>query len=271
MDSSLYQFFPTISTPRVVYDDGCVMVVAKPAGMHCAPASAPDTLCSWLFSRYPAVAAVSGRGKDEGGLLHRLDVATSGLVAFATDDDSFEAMMAAAASGSFIKTYRALGRPSAVGLLGSKPETTSPMGVDEAAWGMALRRGDLAALAGMLSGRYREGRYRPFGPGGSRVACCSTQYLASDDSGRGKNWAKDTYRSDFGEARAELGGVLVEVRLVRGFRHQIRAHMAWMGLPLKGDEVYGDDDTEGSGLCLRAIRLCFPAAHGGTPIVVDLD
>lgn len=271
MDDDLKGFFTPIVSPSIVYDDSRIIVVAKPAGMHCAPASAPDTLCAWLFSRCPAVAAVAGRGKDEGGLLHRLDAATSGLVAFAADDDSFKTMMSAAEAGTFSKTYRALGRSSAVGLLGSKPESTNPIGADGASWGTALRRGNLDALAGMLSGKYLESGYRSFGPGATRVACCSTPYLASGEARRGKSWAKDTYRSDFGEARAIEEGVLVDVTLVRGFRHQVRAHMAWIGLPLKGDAVYGDDDTDGTGLCLRATRLSFPAAHGAAPMVVELD
>jgi len=39
------------------------------------------------------------------------------------------------------------------------------------------------------------------------------------------------------ERRGSL--VLVELRMSRGFRHQIRAHLAALGAPLVGDELYG--------------------------------
>ena len=35
------------------------------------------------------------------------------------------------------------------------------------------------------------------------------------------------------------GRLEMRVSLARGFRHQIRAHLAWMGLPLAGDSLYG--------------------------------
>lgn len=38
------------------------------------------------------------------------------------------------------------------------------------------------------------------------------------------------------------GYSLVELRLYTGRTHQIRVHMAWLGHPLLGDRMYGDDD-----------------------------
>ncbi len=47
---------------------------------------------------------------------------------------------------------------------------------------------------------------------------------------------------------------LLEVQIETGRQHQIRAHTAWMGNPIIGDERYG---TKGSRMALHATRLDF--------------
>ena len=47
---------------------------------------------------------------------------------------------------------------------------------------------------------------------------------------------------------------LIEVRIETGRQHQIRAHMAWMGNPIVGDERYG---KKGGRMGLHAMRLRF--------------
>ena len=50
------------------------------------------------------------------------------------------------------------------------------------------------------------------------------------------------------------GRALVEARLSRGRAHQVRAHLAYLGIPVKGDGTYGqvDDDATERGLHLHA-------------------
>jgi len=48
------------------------------------------------------------------------------------------------------------------------------------------------------------------------------------------------------------GKSLLEIRIETGRQHQIRAHMAWMGHPIIGDERYGN---KGPKMGLHAIRL----------------
>jgi 23S rRNA pseudouridine1911/1915/1917 synthase len=36
------------------------------------------------------------------------------------------------------------------------------------------------------------------------------------------------------------GGALVEARLARGRAHQVRAHLAYLGIPVSGDGTYGE-------------------------------
>lgn len=53
--------------------------------------------------------------------------------------------------------------------------------------------------------------------------------------------------------RTEGGRALLEVELDTGRKHQIRAHLAWLGHPLVGDARYG---VAGPRLGLHALRLC---------------
>ncbi len=46
---------------------------------------------------------------------------------------------------------------------------------------------------------------------------------------------------------------LLEIQIETGRQHQIRAHMAWLGHPVVGDERYG---TKGGRMGLHALRLC---------------
>ena len=68
---------------NVVYQDGQVVVVDKPAGLtvHPGPGHSQGTLVNALLSRYPELKAVGDPLRP--GLVHRLDADTSGLIVVA--------------------------------------------------------------------------------------------------------------------------------------------------------------------------------------------
>jgi len=290
MESCISSCFSPIASPAIVYEGEGLIVAAKPAGMHCAPASQPGTLSAWLYALRPELSAVRGRRSGEGGRLHRLDAATSGLVAFAVDDAAFASVMAASTALGFEKRYRALARPGLGGLAGSRPLLRPPSGVSEPDWVSLLRRGSLERIAELLRGASIRSRFRPFGPGSARVACAEPEASL----GSRKDWGRDVYESRVEEARAAGGELILELSLRRGFRHQLRAHMAWHGLALVGDALYGDSfdyngvdyngvdyngvvGPEGSngsappaGLCLRATRLSLPSPRGSGRLEISL-
>jgi len=249
------------------------LAVVKPGGMHSAPSPEPDgsSLAEWVFRHYPAAARVEGRSKGEGGLLHRLDRDTEGLVLFALTDAFFSGIARQAAGGVFLKSYLALALPGCGGLDGSRPLLSIPCGVDGLLWQDALRREDLVRLAGLLAGSRMESRFRPFGPGSRRVACA----LPSGPSSM-KAWTKDSYLTEVAAAHPCGSALQVDVRLSRGFRHQVRAHLAWVGLSLEGDSLYGegleneDSHAAGSGLKLLAYALSFADPADGRAIRITL-
>jgi 23S rRNA pseudouridine1911/1915/1917 synthase len=176
----------------------------KPAGMPVHPL-APDetgTLLGALAARHPTVLEVGERGL-QGGVVHRLDVDTSGVVLFALDDATWRRLRDAFAAHRVRKRYRAIvhGHPPAQG--------------HARVW-------------------LRVARHRP-----ARVRVERAEAVAP---GRGAREARLSWRTleRFGTAPAE-GAALVEVDLETGFLHQVRATFAHLGHPLLGDRVYGPE------------------------------
>jgi 23S rRNA pseudouridine1911/1915/1917 synthase len=212
----------------VVYEDGDLLVVNKPAGMVVHPAAGhyEGTLVNALLARYPHLAA-----GDEGrpGIVHRLDRDTSGLLVVAKTETALDYLRAQFRSRQVKKTYLALvhGRPP-------KPEgiVEVPLGRDP------RQRKRMAVVAG------------------GRLARTGFRVL-----------------EDLGEYS------LLSVSLETGRTHQIRVHLAWLGVPVVGDGVYGRRRNR-LGLARQALhawRLAFerPGGRGRleleAPLPADLE
>jgi 23S rRNA pseudouridine1911/1915/1917 synthase len=80
---------------RIVYEDSSILVVDKPAGMATHGFSGRDTqtLANFLIAQRPGLLGV-GKSRWEPGLVHRLDVETSGLILVAKSQPVFERLRA---------------------------------------------------------------------------------------------------------------------------------------------------------------------------------
>jgi 23S rRNA pseudouridine1911/1915/1917 synthase len=65
------------------------------------------------------------------------------------------------------------------------------------------------------------------------------------------------------------GHALLDVRLETGRTHQIRVHLAAIGLPVVGDAVYGVPEPELRRQFLHAWQLAFPHPLTGEPVEVE--
>jgi len=92
----------------IVYEDGDVLVVDKPAGMvvHPGAGHARGTLAAALLSHAPQIAGVGGPRRP--GVVHRLDKETSGLLVVAKTQASYDSLTAQLAARTVSRCYLAV-------------------------------------------------------------------------------------------------------------------------------------------------------------------
>jgi 23S rRNA pseudouridine1911/1915/1917 synthase len=100
---------PSIEVP-VVYEDGDLLIVDKPAGLvvHPSPGHAAGTLVNALLGRGEDLAPTGVAGVQRPGIVHRLDRDTSGLLMVARTDAAQASLMAQLKARRVKKTYLAL-------------------------------------------------------------------------------------------------------------------------------------------------------------------
>lgn len=226
-------------TLSVVREDPSFLVVDKQAGLPTVPLKEdpPEkmTLLSLVSRQYPEVLSACGQNAWEGGVLHRLDTATSGLVVIARTQEAYHALKHVQKADLFWKEYIALSSlHNEVPLRGFPPYP----------YGDPLLGGGKEIAIGSLFRRYGENR-REVRP----VSMDSSKQLLDKTSG---TWyiTKVCY-----SGKTESGANQFTCRLSSGFRHQVRVHMAWSGWPLDGDTVY--HGKEAPNLALRAVAVRF--------------
>ena len=221
---------------RVLYEDRDLIAVDKPAGLHTAPLrkGETDTLLAQVLERCPEIAALPGIKPSEPGLLHRLDRDTSGVVLLARTEAAFQRLRAEFAGGRVHKEYLALCAPTT-----------------------AVRPGQRCAM---------ESHFAPYGPGRRMVRVVPAGQEGPGEGGR--KTSAGLYHTEVEVLEVRGSRALVRARIVKGFRHQVRAHLAHLGLPLAGDPLYGVPASPGA--CGRlylhasAVELEHPAS--GVPL-----
>ncbi|HEX2783788.1 MAG TPA: RluA family pseudouridine synthase [Ilumatobacteraceae bacterium] len=98
---------PTVEF-RVVYDDDDVIVVDKPAGLvvHPGAGNADGTLVNGLLARYPELAAIGEPHRP--GIVHRLDIGTSGLMVVARSVRAYHSLVYALSQRDVTRVYRTM-------------------------------------------------------------------------------------------------------------------------------------------------------------------
>ena len=93
---------------NIVFQDESLVVVDKAAGIavHPGPGHDRDTLVNGLLQLFPEMAGIGDPNRP--GVIHRLDLDTSGLLIFALTQDTFKALGAAMRERRIKRTYTAL-------------------------------------------------------------------------------------------------------------------------------------------------------------------
>jgi 23S rRNA pseudouridine1911/1915/1917 synthase len=195
---------------EIIWEDGDLIVVNKPAGMvvHPAPGSPDGTLVNALLHYCGDTLSGIG-GEKRPGIVHRIDKDTSGLLVVAKSDRAHHGLAAQFEAHSVIRRYLAVvaGMPDA-----GDPRLRGLRGV-------SFEGGNVLKVTTQLA-RHRTDRQRQavlFQ--GGRHAVTRARVLES-----------------FGTPPAVS---LLECWLETGRTHQIRVHLAHCGHGLIGDPVYG--------------------------------
>lgn len=193
-----------MTTTELVLEDKDFLVFYKESGLATVPlkAGCGSSLLSVASSYFPEISEPFSRNYWEGGVLHRLDTLTSGLVLIARNRPFYELMRKEQEGGRFIKRYRADTEERAP--IEGFPPFTSFFGENSVI----------------------ESAFRAWGPGRKAV-----RPIVGD---RAKNDGP-VYRT----VVERIEGRRVHLMLSRGFRHQVRCHLAWSGHVITGDSLYG--------------------------------
>ena len=206
--------------PSLVYKDGGIAALYKPAGMHTAAlaGSLSPSLETLLGDLLPS--------EEEGyasRLLNRLDAPTSGLVLASCTDGGERRWYRAERIGNTDKLYLALieGQPLYDFTVARRldTDTRNKTRVRHTDDPDPVRHTDVTLLAPLTAGDV---------PG----------LVESDDP--------------------DAPLMLVGCRIRKGARHQIRAHLAAAGHPLAGDSLYGAELPCPSGFLLHHGRVSLP-------------
>lgn len=209
---------------EVPYDDHHLVVVVKPPGLLTVPGREHwkhDSLLTRLQPRFPDLRTV-----------HRLDLETSGLVAFARNAEAQAHLQRQFAGRQVRKVYHAW-------LSG----------------GPAQRQGTIEQPLGRDP--HRPGCYR-VDPSGKAAL---TDYRIDQ-----VDLPRNVARTD----SPLLDGALVELVPHTGRSHQLRVHMAQgLGCPIRGDRLYGDPHAVEPRLFLHATSLCLRHPATDQPLSVE--
>ena len=221
------------------------LIVDKASGIASAPLrKGDDSTLTRLLPDFPEIAGVRGRKTVEGGLVHRLDTETSGLLLIATSQAFYELIISEQEAGRFVKTYSAeCDDMRFLPLLDGFPPCPPMQSFSD--------DGKLSIAV--------ESRFRPWGLHGRSVRPVTE---ASGPAAQ-KKASPGLYRTEIvvEPNRGGTGNAHAKCRITRGYRHQVRCHLAWLGFPVKGDVLYNSSFGHSGGgngsLCFRATGLDF--------------
>jgi 23S rRNA pseudouridine1911/1915/1917 synthase len=200
---------------RVIYEDDDIIVIDKPRNLVVHPATG-----NWTGTLVNALIAHCGDslsgigGERRPGIVHRLDKDTTGVMVVAKNDSAHQALAAQFADHgktdeSFERSYLALvwGAPD-------RPHGTVDKPID----------------------RHPKARERMAVRQGGREAVTHWQVL---ERYAGKTGPRRIGRAGKPEKPQPPVAGLLACRLETGRTHQIRVHLASIGHPVMGDQVYG--------------------------------
>ncbi len=246
---------------KYAYVDGDCVVAVKPSGMPSAPIreNEKNTALSCASMDFPEISTVAGRKPIEGGLLHRLDTDTAGLVVFARTQRFYESVFKAQEDGLFIKDYTAVCSfvPSVCSLIPGFPAVPFAGSIADVEMPFQIKS------FFRFYGKSRR-QVRP-------VTMDCGPYVAKKIS------CDKEYTTELVSIQKEEDKVITICRIKKGFRHQVRCHLSWCGIPVVADTLYnplylssGEEICTKETLRFFATKVSFPHPKEGSDFFVEI-
>lgn len=227
----------------VIFENSDVLVVDKPSGLavHGSDRSEQYTLADWFVEHYPQVADVgeplvltTGKVIRRGGIVHRLDADTSGVIILAKTQEAYEHLKKQFHDRLTKKVYNAF-------VYGN---VRNDRGIINRSIGKSRRDPRLRTAMRGARGLMRDAvtHYRVL----ARVARLPSTELRTGGPVQG-------------------GATYLELRPKTGRTHQIRVHMQSMNHPVIADPLYAPDKPAVLGfarLALHARQLTIELPDG---------
>ncbi len=209
---------------RLIYECEDFLAYYKEKGLPTVPLknqSEGDSLLSRISICYPEVGNIESSHPWEGGIIHRLDTPTSGIVIAARNRKTYDGLSYLQKNEGIEKHYRAEVKKRDAHLPGFELFPYS--------W-----KGNTLEI---------ESYFRAYGEKGASVRPVINNK---------RNISGALYRT---VVHKTCSNNVFECVITRGFRHQIRSHLSWAGYPIDGDSRYGGE--ENPFLLLEAYSVIF--------------
>jgi 23S rRNA pseudouridine1911/1915/1917 synthase len=221
---NLVKPIPNPSLKRV-FEDSDLLAFDKPAGQPVQPLSCEETgtLMNGVVAEYPECRSL-GDSPLMAGALHRIDADTSGLVLVARNQEAFNSLRQQFSEHSVKKTYLAL--------------------VEGSVAGGGILENDLI--------------HDPTAPCCKMVDLKSNRLTKSQCEGQRPMRAVTRFVPIAHTTCDNEERTLLEVTIYTGVTHQIRAQLAFAGMHIINDRLYGAFAIENqTGHCLHALAASF--------------
>ncbi len=222
-------------TTEVIFESRNLLAFYKEKGLATVPLKKDpegDSLLVRIAENYPEVRRVKGINEWEGGIIHRLDTPTSGIVLCARNDEAYLSLMNAQKNNLIEKHY----------IASTTAKDNNLPGFEDFPYTFCGSTLEIVSY------------FRPYGEKGASVRPVLTnrRYIS------GAEYTTTVRRTSTPDT--------FECIITKGFRHQIRAHLSWSGHPIVGDDRYGGIPNDA--LLLEAVKVTFP--FNGKTVTIEI-
>lgn len=235
---------------EIVFSDDDIVVVRKTNNLPSAPLTENDCNNALYYAsqQFPEILKVTNTKKEiEHGLIHRIDNDTEGLLLFAKNDFSWNKLQLFQNEDKFIKGYTAYCNSISIDKRNVQgfPECYCAVNPEKI---ISVKENHSIKVNSFFR-NYGQGRKE------TRPLVSIKDKTYSSKKAYDKEYETEIIKIE----KISDNNYKVECKIAKGFKHQVRCHLAWIGLPVINDKIYNSENCI-NGECMKfyASYLEFP-------------